>query len=493
MLHFQVNSTFDSPKYLFIPLLQDEKLHENLAAIADFAGINGEFLQEDFKAEKKEFFTIYSLFVNTKKIILAGLGKESEFSPEILRQVMRSFIHKNKTVIDDILGVDFIKFSSLRNSTTPPNIFVEAVTAGALLGTYEIAQLKIEKPKPITLQLLQIYALNPEIAVQGIHKATIVAKAQMRAYDMVNLPSNHFTPESFAKTAEQIAQEANISVKTFRGDAILQHNLQALYAVGKGSANTPTFSILEYSHPDATKTIGLVGKGVTFDTGGNNIKTQGMALMKCDMAGGAAVLAATEAIAKLGLAVNVICIVPACENSVDGKSYKPSDIIDTYSGLTIEVEDTDAEGRVILADGLGYMVKNYKPDYLFDIATLTGASVISLGGVAGAMFSTDDKTAETIANIGQTVKEKVWRLPLWDDYNDSIKSDMADVKNYGGSAAGCILAAKFLEKFTDKHPAWTHLDVAGVSFNLSEFSKDRSATAFGVRIFVEFAEKIAKE
>ena len=492
MLNFQVNSSFEATQFLLVPLLQTDNLKDILAEIATFAGIEAELLQQDFKAEKKEIFAIYSNHTHTKKIFLLGLGKQEDGVTEILRQTVRLFVHKNKFNIDGIIGVDFIKFSSLKNTEVPQNILAEAVAAGALLGTYEIAKLKQEKSKTVKINTIHLFLSQPQIASQGINKAKVVAKAQMRAFDMVNLPSNHFTPESFAQTAEKIAQEANISVKVFRGEAIQIENLQALHAVGKGSVNTPTFSILEYRPANATKTIGLVGKGITFDTGGNNIKTQGMALMKCDMAGGAAVLAATEAIAKLGLPVNVVCIVPACENSVDGLSYKPSDIINTYAGLTIEVEDTDAEGRIVLADGLSYLIKNYKPDYVFDIATLTGASVVALGGTAGAMFSTDDTTANKITEIGQKIKERVWRMPLWDDYADALKSDMADVKNYGGSPAGCITAAKFLEKFTDKHPAWTHLDVAGVSFNMSEFSKDRSATAFGVRLFVEFAEQIGK-
>jgi leucyl aminopeptidase len=497
MLNFQVLSTFAPCEMVLIPLLQNDSLKEILTEIATFAGIESDTLIADFKADKKEILSFYpnkNQGINLpKKISLAGLGKVADFSPEILRQVMRFFIHKHKATLTENFSVDLLTFSSLKSmEEKQQRAFTEAIAAGSLLGMYEIAQLKAEKPKSISLSTIVIHASQPQTVSLGITKGKIIAHAQMRAFDMVNLPSNYFTPEEFAQTAEKIAEEAKITVKVFRGQEVKKQKLEALWAVGKGSTNTPTFSILEYKPANATKTIGLVGKGVTFDTGGNNIKTQGMALMKCDMAGGAAVLAAVEAIAKLGLNVNVIGIVPACENSVDGSSYKPSDIINSYAGLTIEVEDTDAEGRLILADGLSYLTKNYKPDYIFDIATLTGASVITLGYAAGAMFAKSDETAEILYKIGMDTKEKLWRLPLWDEFADSLKSDIADTKNWGGSPAGCISAAKFLEKFTDKHPNWVHLDVAGVSFTHSDFSKDRSGTAFGVRIFTEFAEKIAE-
>jgi leucyl aminopeptidase len=355
---------------------------------------------------------------------------------------------------------------------------------------YEIAKYKQEKPKPHLFSTVHIHLASPQKAANGITKANIVAAAQMRVFDMVNNPANRFNPEDFAQTAEKIAQEANISVKIFRGTAIQEQKLHALWAVGKGSQNLPTFSVLEYKPLNAIKSIGLVGKGVNFDTGGYNIKTQGMVAMKSDKAGAAAVLGVIEIIAKLRLPIHVVCIVPACENMIDANSFKPSDIIDSYSGYTIEVEDTDAEGRLILADGLAYLTKNYQLDYIMDIATLTGASIISLGLKAGAMFTQNEELAATIYNLGQQTEEKVWRLPLWDDYADAIKSDMADFKNYTSSHAGAVTAAKFLEKFTNQHPAWIHFDVAGMSWGDNEFAKARNATAFGVRLMVAFAESL---
>lgn len=237
----------------------------------------------------------------------------------------------------------------------------------------------------------------------------------------------------------------------------------------------------------ATKKVGLVGKGVTFDTGGISIKpSEGMWQMKCDMAGAAAVIGALEAAARLALPVHVIGVVPATDNMLSGKAIYPGSIVKTYSGLSVEIEDTDAEGRVILADGLAYIKKNFEPDIIIDLATLTGACVVALGYHAAGMFTNNDELANQLSKVGEQTGEKVWRLPLWEEYDKQIKSDMADVKNLGGRPGGAVTAAKFLEKFIDKHPAWVHLDIAGVAFTDNPYSSARSATGYGVRLLTNF-------
>ncbi|MCL4141236.1 UNVERIFIED_CONTAM: hypothetical protein GTU68_048564 [Idotea baltica] len=242
--------------------------------------------------------------------------------------------------------------------------------------------------------------------------------------------------------------------------------------------------------PGDYKKIGLVGKGVTFDTGGLSIKPSiNMHYMKSDMGGAAAVFGTLEMAAKLQLPVHLIGIVPATDNSVDAKSIKPSDVIGSYSGKTIEIIDTDAEGRLILADGINYMVKNYSPEILIDLATLTGSAVRTFGYHAAALFSNNDDLAERIQQTGDDNGERAWRLPIWDIYKDDIKSDVADVRNYSGRpTAGAIAAAKFLEFFTENHPKWAHLDIAGVAFGDSEFTIQRSATGFGIRLLTELIE-----
>ena len=215
-----------------------------------------------------------------------------------------------------------------------------------------------------------------------------------------------------------------------------------------------------------------------------------MHLMKSDMGGAAAVFGAMELAAKLQLPINLIGIVPACENAVDGKAFKPSDVIGSYSGKTIEIIDTDAEGRLILADGLNYMVKNFQPDVMIDLATLTGSCIATLGYHAAGMFTNNDELAQKLTQAADQTGERLWRLPLWDVYKEDISSDIADVRNYSGKPmAGAISATKFLEVFTENHQNWVHLDIAGTAFGDTEFAPQRAGTAFGVRLLLEFLEE----
>lgn len=212
------------------------------------------------------------------------------------------------------------------------------------------------------------------------------------------------------------------------------------------------------------------------------------------MGGAAAVFGTMEMAAKLKLPIHLIGIVPSTENMVDGKSTKPGDVVSSYSRKTIEVIDTDAEGRIILADGLNYMVKNFAPDSVIDLATLTGSIVRTLGSQAAGLFSNDDNLSEKLTRAGEQTGERLWRLPIWESFADTIKSDVADVKNYSGRPVhDAINAAKFLEVFTEKHPSWAHLDIAGVAFAAGDFSLERSATGFGVRLLTTFMEEISVE
>ena len=324
-----------------------------------------------------------------------------------------------------------------------------------------------------------------------------MARTQMSIFDMVNAPSNKKLPIDLANWALKSGESHGYKVRTFDQKEIKATGLEALLAVNRGSEYPASFIIMEHkpSGNGTYKKVGLVGKGVTFDTGGLSIKPSiNMHFMKSDMGGAAAVFGTMEMAAKLNLPVHLIGIVPATENSVDAKSIKPSDVIDSYSGKTIEIIDTDAEGRLILADGINYMVKNYAPEILIDLATLTGSAVRTFGYHAAALFSNDDELAERIQETGKKNGEKSWRLPIWDIYKEDIKSDVADVRNYSGRpTAGAIGAAKFLQFFTEEHPKWAHLDIAGVAFGDSEFSIQRSATAFGVRLLIELIESYTQD
>lgn len=246
--------------------------------------------------------------------------------------------------------------------------------------------------------------------------------------------------------------------------------------------------------PNRPIDLGLVGKGITFDTGGISIKgSQNLHYMKSDMGGAAAVLGAVEAAAKMKLDINIIGIVGAAENAVDGKSFLPSDVIHSYSGKTIEIIDTDAEGRLVLADAVNYMVKTYQPKQMIDLATLTGSTVRALGYSAAGMFSNNSEMVDTMTQVGLSLYERVWPLPLYEEFEADLHSDIADIRNFSGlPIAGAITAAKFIEAFTEQHSAWMHLDIAGVAFGGSDFAKMKSASGYGVRLLIKYMKTLKK-
>ena len=315
--------------------------------------------------------------------------------------------------------------------------------------------------------------------------------------DLMNAPANYKTPQTLADWTVASGRQFGYAVTVLEKAELEKQKLGALLSVSAGSEAPPVLIIAEYKPADATNalTVGLVGKGVTFDTGGLSIKpSTSMHLMKSDMGGAAAVLGALEVAAKLNLPIHVIGIVPATENSVDSRSTKPGDVITSYTGKTIEIIDTDAEGRVILADGLGYMIRHYQPDILIDLATLTGSVIAALGLHAGGMFTQNDELARQLTQAADQTGERLWRMPLWDEYKEDVKSDVADVKNFSGKPlAGSISAAKFLEVFTDEHPAWAHLDIAGMAFADSEFGTQKNATGFGIRLLIAYLQTLSAE
>jgi leucyl aminopeptidase len=488
MLQFLFTPVFTpTDDVVLIPLVQTEALATQLDKIAADFGIPAETLKADFKADKKEILVTYTPRL-ARKLFLLGLGKVVNNFTEIVAQCIRTWSYKHKTQVGASICVDVSIYTQF---STDISTVIEAVALGCYWGThYDLSTLKKSADnKKTSFQIVHMIAEAPEKSNDIVYRAFTTWQAQARTMNMINLPPNHFKPADFAKEATEIAKNSpNTTVQILKGKEVKEAGLEALWAVGKGSAEEPYFCVLEYKPENAQKKIALVGKGITYDSGGLNIKTQGMLYMKSDMGGGATVLGAIQLIAQLQLPLHVIAIVPACENMISGNSYKAGDIIQSYAGISIEVEDTDAEGRLILADGLAYAVRNFQPDVLVDVATLTGASIVALGTKAGAMMTKNDELAKKLYEIGLEIEEKVWRMPLWDDYADQIKTDLADVKNYGGPGAGCVTAGKFLERFTDNHAAFVHLDVAGMVYGDTEFAKNKVATAFGVRLLAELAK-----
>ncbi|WP_309641558.1 leucyl aminopeptidase family protein [Flavobacterium sp.] len=416
--------------------------------------------------------------------IFIGLGKTIDYKS--LKTIARRIASKEKNIFakDVVLMI--------------PEVFtlqqVEATISGLMLGTYQLGHFKKKDLHPFAEKDFELALLSKTDYAEAALRAIKIAKTQIEILSLVDLPPNLVTPTYLSNWAQESGNVYGFTTTILDGAASKIEGLDAFLAVGKGSDKEPQFIIMDYmpvTDIPKIKHIGLVGKGITFDTGGLNIKTAGMLHMKCDMAGGAAVLGAMQLIADLKLPVRVTAIVPCCENSVDSTSFMPSDVIKSYHGATIEIIDTDAEGRLILADGLSYLIKNYKPEIIVDIATLTGSSVGTFGYECAALFTNNQTIAQKLQHSGDEIGERLWPLPLWDAYKSDIESDIADVKNYSGKpVAGAISAAKFLEYFTEEHSAWAHLDIAGVAFGDDEFAKSKHATSYGVHLLMHFIENI---
>jgi leucyl aminopeptidase len=420
----------------------------------------------------------YSYESDGQLILLIGLGKDPEY--KTIENSYRRILAKNKDLIGDAVSLEFpANFSAER---------VEAALVGFQLGSYSVGFYK--KDQSADYRDLKVRVGSTlENAESIVERAEKIAGAKMEAFKLVDLPPNKVTPEYLADWAEDLGRTRQLHVKILDESSAKAEGLDAFLAVGRGSAKAPKFIIMEYRPAEFSFHLGLVGKGVTFDTGGLNVKTQGMHHMKSDMGGAAAVLATVKLVSDLGLPIHLTAIVPAVENAIDKNAYLPSEVIGSHAGLSIEVIDTDAEGRLILADGLSYLVKNYQPDQIIDLATLTGSSIGTFGYECAALFSNDGTLSHGLQKAGEAIDEKSWPLPLWDNYGKEMDSEIADIKNYHGKPfAGAITAAKFLQAFTHEHPAWAHLDIAGVAYGDSEFAKTKTGTAYGVSLLLRYIE-----
>jgi leucyl aminopeptidase len=443
---------------------------------------------EGLEISSKVFYgkkdTYYLSEKNDNTYLFIGLGKKIDY--KALKTITRRVAAKEK----EAFGKNVALFVPEEFSTDQ----VEAAVSGLLLGTYNLGHFKKVDEHPFLNPDFELEILSSKDYTATINKAIKIARAQLQTLALVDLPPNKVTPKYLAKWAQDKGEKYGFEVNVLGLETCRIEGLGAFLAVGKGSQNEPQFVVMTYTPKEDIphlKHVGLVGKGITFDTGGLNIKTAGMVHMKCDMAGGAAVFGAMQLIADLQLPVKVTAIVPCAENSVDAKAFLPSDVIHSYNGTSIEIIDTDAEGRLVLADGLSYLIKNYKLEYIVDIATLTGSSVGTLGYECGALFTNNESVSKKLQEAGDSVGERLWQLPLWDVYKQDIESDIADVKNYSGKpVAGAISAAKFLEYFTNEHAAWAHLDIAGVAFGDDEFAKSKHATAYGVHLLTKFIENL---
>ena len=425
--------------------------------------------------------------IPAKRVLIVGLGKPDDFDVEGVRKAAAAAIRRAQKLnaIDVATIVHGGGIAGLPTSTA-----AQATAEGTLLALYRYVADKRKSENSHEIRSLTIVELAEEKLTEikaAVQIAEAITAGVTVARDLVNNPPNVATPTKMAETAEEIATAHNMKVTIGDRAWAAERNMGAYLAVAKGAGEPPKFIVLEHngSRKDLD-TIVLVGKGITFDTGGISLKpTERMGLMKTDMGGAAAVLGTMKAVGLLELPLRIIGITPCTENMPDANAYRPADVIKASNGKTIEIISTDAEGRMVLADGLVYAAQ-YEPKAVIDLATLTGACVIALGkGIASGIFSTDDGLRDKLMKSGEATHERLWPLPLWDDYREAIKSDVADMKNSGGRFGGVATSAIFLKEFTN-YP-WAHLDIAGVAFSEKEQAYGPAgATGFGVRLLVNF-------
>ncbi|MEL6865195.1 MAG: leucyl aminopeptidase [Bacteroidota bacterium] len=475
---------------LIIPLVAGAHLPASLEAISQKFGLTNTSIAQHFKATKGAVIPLYPN--NLQNIFLLGLG--SQVDAMTCLSAFQGLSHQYKKQLSKTVCIDW-EVAFANSSESELARWIEAGTNGLLLGTYAIGKYKSQASQghPLQQESAGIYLNSPFKESAALLSAASAgrqtADTQMRILDMVNAPGNKLRPIDMAHWVAESAQRHHYKVRIIEKEEAQKIGLQALLAVNRGSEWPPAFIIAEYEPSENSGDLphfGLVGKGVTFDTGGLSIKgANNMHYMKSDMGGAAAVLGSIELCARLQIPARVTAIVPTTDNCVDAMSIKPGDIIGSYSGKTIEVIDTDAEGRLILADGLAYMEKHFAPDVMIDLATLTGSCVRALGYHAAGLFTQNDQLADALREAARVSGEGLWRLPLWEAYQKDLESDVADIKNLGGPVAGAITAAKFLENFTSHHPCWAHMDIAGVAFGNSIFSQQKSATAYGIRLLTQ--------
>jgi leucyl aminopeptidase len=442
----------------------------------------------DLKGKAGEVAVLYPRgSIPAKRVLVAGLGKSDSFDLNGVRKAAAAAIKRARDLNADQVAT-IVHGAGIAG--LPVQDAAQATAESSLLALYrfDADKKKNEADNEIDSLVIVEHSQDKLGDIQaGMNAAEAVASGVSLARDLVNMPPNVATPTRMAAAAREIAIDYGMKITIGGRRWAAKRDMGAFLAVAQGAGEKPKFIVLEHNgHRSDMDTLVLVGKGITFDTGGISLKpVQRMGLMKTDMGGAAAVLGAMRAIGALDLPLRIIGITPCTENMPDANAYRPADVIKASNGKTIEIISTDAEGRMVLADGLVYAGK-YEPKAVVDLATLTGACVVALGaGMAAGIFSTEDQLRDKLLEAGQATHERLWPLPLWDDYRKSIKSDVADMKNSGGRMGGVATSAIFLKEFTD-YP-WAHLDIAGMAFSEKEKGFiPAGATGFGVRLLVQF-------
>lgn len=494
-MHFLAVDDFDKRKpadLLVLPYWQCK-------GIADPAAPFGKYkvqplpllMTKDFVGKQEEICLFYPEKGKEPRVLLLGLGEKEKLSVEQLR---RSYANAIKLAMQ--------KKCSHLNVVVPQDTGLSAeevirgVAEGLLLANYTFDKLKHaslkEESSTVVKQAVLVGVKKPYLSLAN--KSAAIARAVYLARDLVNGNADDVTPQYLAGVAKQLSRQwPHVKTTLFDKKRIEQEKMELILAVSRGSRthSNPIFIIVEYKgNPTSKEHIVLLGKGITYDTGGLNMKPTGsMETMKCDMGGAAAVLGALQAAAELKLKLNVTAVIAAAENAVSDTSYKPGDVYRSYSGKTVEIVNTDAEGRLVLADALAYTVKKLHPTCMVDIATLTGAMEIALGPEFSGLLSNDEALSCSLVEAGNATFERVHPMPLVEEYKVTLKSSIADLKNHGGRKGGGLIAALFLQEFVGNVP-WAHLDIAGTAFyDEARRYHPKYATGVGVRLLTEFLER----
>jgi len=448
----------------------------------------------EIKGKFREISIIHTLGkLKTDKVAIAGLGKREDFTVDKIRDVsaevcrkLRQLNCKRIATIVHGAGIGGIE----------PEASAQAIVEGSLLGLYNFRRHITKKPEEGDIEEMLIVERD-EIKLRslekGCYRGKVIAEATNLARDMTNEAANYMTPENMAQVAQKLATEYGLEVTVLEREEMENMGMRALLGVALGSRQPPKLIVLSYRGDETSKnSLGFLGKGITFDSGGISLKSaEGLEEMKGDMAGGAVVMAALAAIAQLKPKINAMAVVPATENLPGGNAFKPGDILKAMSGKTIEVVSTDAEGRLILADALCYAKKQGLTP-LVDVATLTGACRVALGDVCAGVFGNNQELIDKIIKVSSKAGECLWQMPMFEEYKEQIKSEVADIKNVGSKYGGAITGALFLAEFVEDTP-WVHIDIAGTARSDKEKGYTvKGATGFGVRTLVNLALTLAK-
>lgn len=445
----------------------------------------------DFKAKSGELFMLYPEGEKEKRLLLLGLGKWSELNLESLRRAYAQLVklcHEHAFKKANILFPEFDKLTL--------DSKVKAVSEGLLLSNYVFDQLKGEStPKQVVLESCTFVGLK-DSSKRLLNLTETICEGVNLARDLVNENADTMNAEKLGEVAKQLERDfQKVSTVIFDKKRLEKEKLNLILTVNRGAATDPSLIMVHYrGNPHQEESTVLIGKGVTYDSGGLQIKPRSGSIihMKCDMGGAATVLGVLHATARLDLPLNVIGVIPACENAVSDRSYKPGDVYNSYLGKTVEIVNTDAEGRLILADALAYAEKNLKPKHMIDLATLTGGVVAALGDSVTGLMTNHPKLAKKLIQSGEKSGEPLWELPLYEDYKVALKSSLADLKNTSTQTGypAAIVAGLFLQEFVQSTP-WVHLDIAGTAYlNEPKHYHSTKATGVGVRLILAFLEDL---